>query len=294
VSTLKRQRQKGRTLATSATQAPRSRRRSASLIAGLICVGLIVTIALVSLVYQPYDPSDLSGGRLTPPSLAHWAGTDQLGRDMLTRLMIGAQIALVAGGGSVLIGAVVGIPLGMLAAFATRWLDDTLAAVLDILIAFPTLLLAMLIIAAQGASLGSAVFAIGLAMSSIVARLVRILVKRVLGQDYITAARTSGSGWPSIVGRHILPNIWQTVVVSLAIQFGAAVLAEASLSYLGLGAPPPNASWGALLQQAQATVYTAPLGAIAPGILLVVLVVGMNLIADGLRDIGDPTQRRRA
>jgi peptide/nickel transport system permease protein len=209
-------------------------------------------------------------------------------------LMIGAQIALVAGGGSVLIGAVVGIPLGLLAALATRWLDDTLAAVLDILIAFPTLLLAMLIIAAQGASLGSAVFAIGLAMSSIVARLVRILVKRVLGQDYITAARTSGSGWPSIVGRHILPNIWQTVVVSLAIQFGAAVLAEASLSYLGLGAPPPNASWGALLQQAQATVYTAPLGAIAPGILLVVLVVGMNLIADGLRDIGDPTQRRRA
>jgi len=294
VSTLKNKRQKGTTLATSATPAPRSRRRSASLIAGLICVGLIVTIALVSLVYQPYDPSDLSGGRLTPPSLAHWAGTDQLGRDMLTRLMIGAQIALVAGGGSVLIGAVVGIPLGMLAAFATRWLDDTLAAVLDILIAFPTLLLAMLIIATQGASLGSAVFAIGLAMSSIVARLVRILVKRVLGQDYITAARTSGSGWPSIVGRHILPNIWQTVVVSLAIQFGAAVLAEASLSYLGLGAPPPNASWGALLQQAQATVYTAPLGAIAPGILLVVLVVGMNLIADGLRDIGDPTQRRRA
>jgi len=294
VSTFKRERQNGTTLATSATPAPRSRRRSASLIAGLICVGLIVTIALVSLVYQPYDPSDLSGGRLTPPSLAHWAGTDQLGRDMLTRLMIGAQIALVAGGGSVLIGAVVGIPLGMLAAFATRWLDDTLAAVLDILIAFPTLLLAMLIIAAQGASLGSAVFAIGLAMSSIVARLVRILVKRVLGQDYITAARTSGSGWPSIVGRHILPNIWQTVVVSLAIQFGAAVLAEASLSYLGLGAPPPNASWGALLQQAQATVYTAPLGAIAPGILLVVLVVGMNLIADGLRDIGDPTQRRRA
>jgi peptide/nickel transport system permease protein len=294
VSTFKRERQNGTTLATSATPAPRSRRRSASLIAGLICVGLIVTIALVSLVYQPYDPSDLSGGRLTSPSLAHWAGTDQLGRDMLTRLMIGAQIALVAGGGSVLIGAVVGIPLGLLAAFATRWLDDTLAAVLDILIAFPTLLLAMLIIAAQGASLGSAVFAIGLAMSSIVARLVRILVKRVLGQDYITAARTSGSGWPSIVGRHILPNIWQTVVVSLAIQFGAAVLAEASLSYLGLGAPPPNASWGALLQQAQATVYTAPLGAIAPGILLVVLVVGMNLIADGLRDIGDPTQRRRA
>ena len=272
----------------------RRRYRSAALIAGLFCVGLIIAIAIVSLLYQPYDPSDTSGGRLVAPSLAHWAGTDQLGRDLLTRLMMGAKIALLAGGGSVIIGGVLGIVLGLGAAFATRWLDDTLSAVLDILIAFPTLLLAMLVIAAQGASLGSAVLAIGLAMSAIVARLVRILAKRVLAQDYITAARTSGSSWPSIIGHHILPNIWPTVLVSLAIQFGAAVLAEASLSYLGLGAPPPNPSWGALLQQAQATVYTAPFGAIAPGILLVLLVVGMNLLADGLRDVGDPTQRRRA
>jgi peptide/nickel transport system permease protein len=270
------------------------RRRPITLIAGCICVGLIVAIALVSFFYLPYSTGDISGGRLSAPSLAHWAGTDELGRDLATQLMIGARIALAAGGGSVLIGGVLGLLIGLGAAFATRWLDDGLSAVLDILIAFPTLLLAMLVIAAEGESLLSAVVAIGLAMSAIVARLVRILTKGVLAKDYITAARASGTGWLGIVGQHILPNIWPTVLVNLALQFGLAVLAEASLSYLGLGAPPPNASWGALLQEAQGTVYTAPVGAIAPGVLLVILVVGMNLLADGLRDIGDPTRRRRS
>jgi peptide/nickel transport system permease protein len=276
-----------------APKAP-GRRRSLTLTVGCICVGLIVAIAILSFFYLPYSPSDTSGGRLSPPSAAHWAGTDQLGRDLLTRLMIGARIALAAGAGSVLIGGVLGVLLGLAAAFATRWLDDTLSAILDILIAFPTLLLAMLVIAAQGESLGSAILAIGLAMSAIVARLMRILTKRVLAQDYITAARTSGTGWLGIIAQHVLPNVWPTILVNLALQFGLAVLAEASLSYLGLGAPPPNASWGELLQEAQGTVYTAPIGAIAPGILLIILVVGMNLLADGLRDIGDPTRRRRS
>jgi peptide/nickel transport system permease protein len=283
------------TLTQEAT-APSARRRgrSATLVAGCVCVGLIVAIAVVSFFYLPYSTNDLSGGRLTGPSLAHWAGTDELGRDLMTQLMIGARIALAAGGGSVVIGGVLGILLGLLVAFAGRWLDDTLSAVLDILIAFPTLLLAMLVIAARGETLDSAILAIGLAMSAIVARLMRILTKRVLAQDYITAARTSGTSWPGIIVRHVLPNVWPTMLVNLALQFGLAVLAEATLSYLGLGAPPPNASWGALLQAAQGTVYTAPFGAIAPGILLVILVVGMNLLADGLRDIGDPTRRRRS
>ncbi|HEY4268981.1 MAG TPA: ABC transporter permease [Galbitalea sp.] len=272
----------------------RRRRRSITLIAGSICVGLIVAIALVSFFYLPYSTGDTSGGRLSGPSLAHWAGTDELGRDLLTQLMIGARIALAAGGGSVIIGGVLGILIGLGTAFATRWLDDTLSAILDILIAFPTLLLAMLVIAAEGESLVSAIIAIGLAMSAIVARLVRILTKRVLAQDYITASRTSGTRWIGVIGLHILPNIWPTVLVNLALQFGLAVLAEASLSYLGLGAPPPNASWGELLQEAQGTVYTAPVGAIAPGVLLVILVIGMNLLADGLRDIGDPTRRSRS
>lgn len=268
------------------------RRRSASLSIGIVLVGIVVLVAVVSFFWLPYAPSDTAGGRLEHPDASHWLGTDKLGRDLLSQLMVGARIALAVGVGSVAIGALIGITLGLLAAFATTWLDDTISAALDILIAFPTLLLAMLIVAAQGASLGTAILAIGLAMSAVVARLTRVLAKRVLSMQYVTAARTSGTSWPGIVGKHILPNIWPTLSVNLALQFGVAVLAEASLSYLGLGAPPPNASWGRLLQEAQGTVATAPVGAIAPGVALVVLVIGVNLVADGLRDVADPTRRR--
>ena len=269
-------------------------RRSYTLIAGCVLAGLIALLALVSLVWLPYAADDTSGGRLTAPGAGHLLGTDKLGRDLLTQLMTGSRIAFEAGLGSVLIAAALGGTLGVLAAFAQGWFDDTVSAFLDILIAFPTLLLAMLIVAARSADLGSAVLAIGLAQSAVVARLVRILVKRVLAQDYITAARTSGTSWPQIVTGHVLPNIWPTLVVNLALQFGLAVLAEAGLSYLGLGAPPPNASWGRMLQEAQATFTTAPAGALAPGILLVLLVIGVNLVADGLRDTLDPATRRRS
>ncbi|MEV4805503.1 ABC transporter permease [Nonomuraea sp. NPDC049421] len=262
-----------------------------SFLTGCVLVGLVVVAAAVSLVWLPYDPADTSGGRLAPPGGDHLLGTDKLGRDLLTQLMIGARIALAAGAGSVLLGGLLGVAAGLAAGFATRWLDDALAAVLDALIAFPTLLLAMLVVAVREASLGSAILAIGLAMSAVVARLTRVLVKRVLSQDYITAARTSGSSWPRVIAEHVLPNIWPTLLVNLALQLGLAVLAEASLSYLGLGPPPPNASWGRLLQEAQATVLTAPVGAIAPGVLLVVLVIGANLLADGLRDLGGGRSR---
>jgi peptide/nickel transport system permease protein len=270
---------------------PRSR-RSTTLVIGCVLVGMIVAVAVVSFFWVPYDPADTSGDRLMPPGLPHLFGTDKLGRDLLTQLMIGARIALTVGVGSVALGGLLGVAGGLAAGFATRWLDDTISALLDILIAFPTLLLAMLVVAVRQASLGSAILAIGLAMSAIVARLTRVLVKRVLSQDFITASRTSGTSWPRVVTEHVLPNIWPTLLVNLALQLGLAVLAEASLSYLGLGPPPPNASWGSMLQEAQATVLTSPVGAIAPGVLLVVLVIGVNLIADGLRDVADPTRRR--
>ncbi|GAA3589979.1 ABC transporter permease [Klugiella xanthotipulae] len=271
---------------------PRRRTRSITLRIGAVLVGIIVILAIVSLFWVPFDPADTSGGRLEGPGSEHWLGTDKLGRDLATQIMIGARIALTVGLGAVAISAVLGIAIGLVAAFAVSWVDDTISAGLDILIAFPTLLLAMLIVAAQGASLGSAILSIGIAMSAIVARLTRVVAKRVLAQQYITAARTSGTSWWGIVWRHVLPNIWPTVSVSLALHFGLAVLAESSLSYLGLGAPPPNASWGRLLQEAQGTVLTAPVGALAPGIALVMLVLGVNFIADGLRDIADPTRRR--
>lgn len=274
--------------------APRRRGgRRATLVLGLCLTGLVVLLAIVSLVWLPYPPSDISGGRLEAPSAAHLLGTDKLGRDLFTQLMIGARIALLVGIGSVALAAVLGVLIGLIAAFARPWVDDSLSATLDVVIAFPVLLLAMLVVAVQGASLWSAILAIGLAMSAVVARLTRILARRVLQEQFITAARTSGTRWPGIVLLHVLPNIAPTLGVNLALQFGAAVLAEASLSYLGLGAPPPNASWGRLLQEAQGTVLTAPVGAIAPGIALVTLVLGVNFVADGLREFADPTRRRR-
>lgn len=268
----------------------RRRRRSRVLAVGLALVGLVLMVAALSLVWLPYDPSDTSGLRLEAPSLAHLLGADRLGRDLLTQLMIGARIALIVGVGSVLVGALVGIPIGVGSAFATGWVDDALSAAMDIVIAFPLLLLAMLFVALTVPSLATVTIAIGLSVSAIVARLSRVVAKRVLAQQYITAARTSGTGWLGIVWQHVLPNIWPTVSVNLGLLFGVAVLAEASLSYLGLGAPPPNASWGRLLQEAQGTVSTAPVGAIAPGLALVILVIGVNLLVDGLRDVADPTR----
>jgi len=271
---------------------PVRRRPKATLLIGLALTGVIVLIALVSLFWLPYPLADTSGSRLEGPSALHLLGTDRLGRDLLSQLMWGARIALIVGACSVAIAAVLGTIVGLIAAFSRPWVDDTLSAGLDVVIAFPVLLLAMLVVAVQGASLWSAVLAIGLAMSAVVARLTRILSRRVLQEQFVTAARTSGTGVLGIVMQHVLPNIAPTLAVSLALQFGAAVLAEASLSYLGLGAPPPNASWGRMLQEAQGTVLTAPVGAIAPGIAIIALVLGVNFLADGLRDLADPTRRR--
>lgn len=268
------------------------KRSSLPLIIGSALVGFIALMALVSIFWTPYSVNDTTGTRLGPLSSQHWLGTDKLGRDLLSRVMIGARIAISVGFASVLIGAIIGVSLGLLAGFAQRWLDESFSAMFDILIAFPTLLLAMLVVAARGASLASAIVAIGFGMSAIVGRLTRLLVKRVLAKDFITASRASGTSWLRIVIVHVLPNIWPTLIVTFALQFGFAGLTEASLSYLGLGSPPPNASWGSLLQEAQATVLTSPVAAIAPGVLLVCLVIGMNLVADGLRDVADPTLRR--
>jgi peptide/nickel transport system permease protein len=267
------------------------RRRSINLTVGAVLFGIIAAIGLVSLFWTPFEFSDTEGGRLQPPSAEHWAGTDRLGRDLFTQLMIGARLALAVGFGSVAIAAVVGISLGLLAAVARRWVDDAVSSLLDIAIAFPTLLLAMLIVAWRGASLHSAILAIGLAGAAVIARLTRITATRVLAQEFITAARTSGTGTAGIIRQHVMPNVWPTLIVPLALQFGGAVGAEASLSYLGLGSPPPNASWGRMLQEAQSTVLIAPTAAVLPGILLVALIIGVNLLADGLRDVADPATR---
>ena len=263
----------------------KARRIPLSLIVGALLVGVLALVAFVSLVWLPYPIEDTSGGRLEGFSAAHLLGTDRLGHDLASRMMVGARIALIVGLGAVVVAALIGVSVGLAIALARPWVDDVASAMLDVLIAFPTLLLAMLIVAGFGASLATVTVAIGVAASAVVARLTRILA-----EQYVLAARTSGVSTWGILTRHVLPNIWPTLATNLAVTMGGAVLAEAGLSYLGLGAPPPNASWGRLLQDAQATFTTQPLGAIAPGLAIVAFVLGANLAADGLRSLIDPTQ----
>lgn len=270
---------------------PRRRRRPVTLALGVALLTVVAAMAVTSLFWLPYDLSDTSGGRLEAPSGAHWLGTDTLGRDLFSQMLVGTRIALGVGLGATAVATVVGVSVGVAAGFVPAWLDDTVSSALDILIAFPTLLLAMLIVAAQGSSTWSVVVAIGIGSSAVAARFSRILTKGVLSKQYVVAARTSGTRLPGIVTRHVLPNIWPSLVVNVAVLFGIAVLAEASLSYLGLGVPPPNASLGRLLQVAQGTVVTAPWGAVAPGLVIVAAVLGANFLADGLRDRFDPTRR---
>jgi len=253
----------------------------------IVLLSITFTTALVSFFWTPYLLDDTSGGRLEVPSNAHIFGTDRLGRDLASYVMAGTRIAYSIGISATLIAAVLGIVIGILAAWLPQWADNAASSFLDVLIAFPTLLLAMLIRAAQGGSIWTAVVSIGIACSAIIARLTRILAKQIMSKQFFISARTSGTGNLSITFYHILPNIWQVLSVNIAVVFGVSILAEASLSYLGLGVPPPNASLGRLMQEAQSTVLIAPLGAILPGIVIVMIVAGVNLLADAIRDMLD-------
>lgn len=261
---------------------------------GAIILALFLLISILSLFWTPYSIDDSSGERLSAPSALHLFGTDTLGRDLLTRAMIGCRIAIEVGIFSTLIGGLVGITIGVASGFSRKYLDGFAASALDILIAFPTLLVAMLLVASLGASLQSAILAISIGIAASLARLTRTLTKRVAALDFITAARISGGSSFSIAFKHILPNIWPAILANLSLQFGLAGLAEASLSYLGLGAPPPHASLGNLLQESQETALIAPAGALVPGILLILLVLSMNFVADGIRERLDPLLARKS
>jgi peptide/nickel transport system permease protein len=272
----------------------RKRRPGSSLIIGGILVSFVLAIALVSLFWTPYAPSDTAEGtRLGAPSALHWTGTDKLGRDLFTQLMIGARLALTVATGSTLVAAAIGVTLGLVAASARNpRVDESFSYLFDVLIAFPTILMAMLIVTIRGASTSSAILAIGLSASAVVARLTRISAMRVLGTDYVKAAIACGTSRPAIVFRHVLPNIYPLLVVQLTLVASGAILAEASLAYLGLGAPPPQASWGRMLLEAQGAVRSAPWGAIVPGLTIVMIVLGLNFLGDGIRELLDPEMRK--
>ena len=261
---------------------------------GAFLVALTVIAALVSLVWTPYDPvAALPAERLQGPSLNHFMGTDRFGRDEFSRILAGAQITVLVGVVAVLIAAVIGVPLGILAAM-NRWARPLVLAGSDLLLAFPALLLAIVAGAVWGPSTLTAMLAIGIAGIPSFARVARSGALQVLHQGFIASARVSKVSDVTIAWRHILPNIAGLIIVQASVYFALAILAEAGLSYLGLGTAAPTASWGRMLQDAQTLLGTQPLLALWPGGPIAATVLGFNLLGDGLRDLLDPRMRNHA
>ena len=263
--------------------------RSPSLVAGGSLILLVVLMAVISYFWTPYDPTDVDPAvRLQGPSVEHWLGTDALGRDVFSNLLTGARVTLLVGLISAGVGALIGVPLGIAAAVSRPWVSQTTQRSVDLLLAFPALLLAIAFGAIWGASTLTAMLAIGIATAPIFARLARSGTLQVLATEYVPAARIAGHGTVYIVNRHVLPNIFGLLIIQASVTFGIAVLAESGLSYLGFGTPPPTPSWGLMLQQAQPLLYSQPLLSFWPAAAIVVAVLGFNLLGDGLRDHYDP------
>lgn len=268
--------------------------RSRSFLAGFALTALVALMALVSLFWTPYDVTRLEvADRMLPPGPAHWFGTDHFGRDILSMIMVGARnsiaVALVAVG----IGMGLGVPLGALAAARGGWADEALMRFNDLVFAFPALLSAIMITAIFGPGAVNAIIAIGIFNIPVFARVARAGALALWPREFILAARAAGKGPLLITVEHILPNIASLLIVQGTIQFALGILAEAALSYVGLGAQPPMPSWGRMLFDAQTRMMVAPYLALFPGFAIVLTVLGLNLLGDGLSDTLDPRLRRQ-
>jgi len=267
-----------------------------SLLIGGAISAAVAVLALVSFVYTPGDVTTIDiGQRLLPPSSEHWLGTDQLGRDLVSMIMVGARTSIAVALVAVGIGVGLGVPLGLLAAARPGGLlDETIMRGNDLVFAFPSLVIAILITAVFGPGAVNAIIAIGIFNIPVFARLTRGAALSLWARDFVKAAQVAGKGAARISAEHILPNIANMLLVQASIQFSLGILAEAGLSYVGLGAQPPVPSWGRMLAEAQTMIGLAPHVALVPGITIVVTVLGLNLVGDGLRDLFDPRLRRSA
>lgn len=264
------------------------------LLLGGILVGTVVLMALLSLVWTPHDPTDTSAtDRLQGPGPEHWLGTDGLGRDVVSMLLAGAQIPLLVGLVAVLISLAIGVPFGIAAAITDRGAGLWMMRWNDIVQAFPPLLLAIILAAVWGGSTATAMVALGIGASPGVARVVRSGTLQVLSREFALAARAAGRGPFYLALRHVLPNIRGILIVQATVGFALAVLAEAALSFLGLGTPPPTPSWGRMLQEGQSLLQVQPLLVLWPGAAIAVTILGFNLLGDGLRDRFDPRMEVR-
>lgn len=260
---------------------------------GLTLTLLLVAIALLAQVWTPYDAIDQAiPQKLQAPSWAHWLGTDHYGRDVLSRIMVGAGNAIVVGLVAVGLGLALGVTLGALAAANGGWLDELLSRLSDLIFAFPAVLSAVLITASYGPGAVNAIIAIGIFNVPVFARVTRNAALQAWSRDYARAALALGRSPLSVTLRHVLPNIVSLLIVQATIQFAVAILAEAALSFLGLGVQPPEPTWGRMLFDALTFMYVQPTLAIFPGLAIVLAVLGLNLLGDGLRDLFDPRSRR--
>ena len=266
-------------------------RRGGALV-GLAVVGFFILLAAFAPWLAPYDPVATSWSTVrAAPSAAHWFGADELGRDVLSRIVWGARASILAGVVSVSISLALGVPIGMLAGYVGRWVDALISRITDAMLACPFLILAIALAAFLGPSLTNAMIAIGISATPIFVRLTRAQVLAAKSEDYVEAARALGNPHLRIALRHILPNIVAPLIVQATLAIAAAVIAEASLSFLGLGQQPPAPSWGSMLNTARNYVDQAPWMAIWPGVSIFLLVLSFNLLGDGLRDALDPRHK---
>ncbi len=264
-----------------------------NLILGALLSSLFVVAALVSFIWTPFDHTAMSiPDRLQTPNAAHLLGTDHFGRDILSMIMVGARTSIAVALVAVGIGMVLGVPLGLTAAARKgSWLDEFIMRGNDLIFAFPSLVIAILITAIFGAGAINAIIAIGIFNIPVFARITRGAALSLWEREFIMAARVAGKSAARISAEHILPNVANLLIVQGTIQFSLGILAEAGLSYVGLGAQPPTPSWGRMLADAQTMVSLAPHLALMPGIAIILTVLGLNLMGDGLRDYLDPRLR---
>jgi peptide/nickel transport system permease protein len=262
---------------------------------GLVVVAVVVLLALVSLFWTPFDPqaSEIRD-RWMPPGWPHLLGTDDTGRDILSLIMAGARTTVFVSVGAGLVATFVGVALAALGALTARWLRETVAVFVDILIAFPVLLIAMMISSVWGGSLWVVIWSVGIGFGVNIARVTRPELRRVQQSDFVLAARASGLTTGQNLLRHLLPNVAPVFIVQLSWSMAVAVLAEAGLSYLGFGASVVEPSWGILLSDLQRYIGVHPLSVIWPGLAITITVLALNLLGDGLREATDPTLRHRA
>jgi peptide/nickel transport system permease protein len=269
-------------------------RRNPSFVIGLVLSVLLVLAAGISLIWTPFNPYEVDMAlKLREPDATHWLGTDPYGRDVTSLLLVGARASIVVGIVAVGIGLVIGTAFGLLASARRGWVEEAIMRVSDFAFAFPAILSAIMMTAVFGPGMVNAIIAIGIYNIPTFARITRASGNATWGREYVLAARACGKGSFAITIEHVLPNILSVLIVQATIRFAIAILAEAALSYLGLGTQPPQPSWGRMLSEAQTLMFQAPLLAVFPGLAIAFAVLGLNLLGDGLRDLFDPRLARK-